>query len=341
MDRDMESRWRKQAKKAVAALLKTGDTAVEYFTRTDLTGEDAGPLVKVWAMPEPQKILRKQRNDGSWKGPLKKTPVYPENHSDLVATFKAFRELVEKYRFDKESEAVEKAAEFLLSFQTSIGDIRGFIGNQYATYYTGYVLSLLTKAGYAHDSRIEEGMQWLLSMRQYDGGWTVPILTYTYDRETGYLLTSSYMEPVEPDRSKPFSHNWTDMVLRAFSVHPVYRKSAEARAAGELMKSRFFQPDVYVSYKAASYWTRFVHWWPNLLTSMESLLLLGFPKDDPDIILALGWFLDNQQPDGLWKLSYDGKSDNPKAEQSIERAWLTLRISRMLNGFLGIRHKDF
>jgi len=138
------------------------------------------------------------------------------------------------------------------------------------------------------------------------------------------------MEPVEPDRTKPFSHNWTDMVLRAFAVHPVYRKSPEARKAGELLKSRFFQPDLYNSYKEARYWTRFVHWWPNLLTSMESLLLLGFSPDDPDIRKGLEWFLENQQEDGLWRCEYGKRSGD---EKPVERAWLTLRICRMLKGF--------
>jgi len=41
----------------------------------------------------------------------------------------------------------------------------GFIGNQYAPYYTARD-ALLIKAGYADDPRIEKAFQWLLSMRQ-------------------------------------------------------------------------------------------------------------------------------------------------------------------------------
>ena len=325
--------WQENLEKVVDALLQSNDRAISFFTRKDLLGESVGPVSQAWELPEPQKILKKQRSDGSWKGPVKKTPVYPENHSDLVATFKAFRILVNDYRFTRDYEGIDMAAEFLFGFQTGEGDIRGFIANQYATYYTGEILSLLIKAGYADDPRVETGMEWLLGMRQYDGGWTVPILTHTFDRETGYRLTSTYMEPVEPDRTKPFSHNWTNMVLRAFAVHPMYRCSEEARKAGELLKSRFFQPDVYNSYKEARYWTRFVHWWPNLLTSMESLLLLGFHSDDPDISKGLEWFLENQQEDGLWIVSSERR---PGTEgKPLERAWLTLRICHMLKGFLG------
>ena len=331
----MNENWQEQMRNAIATLLATKNEAVVYFTRRDLLGKTVGLINEVWELAEPQKILLKQRADGSWAGPVKKTPVYPENHTRLVATFKAFRTLVERYRFSRESVPVEKAAEYLFTFQTREGDIRGFIGNQYATYYTGYVLALLMQAGYVDDPRIERGMKWLLEMQQDDGGWTVPILTHHFDGKTMYRLTSSYEKPIEPDRAQPFSHNCTDMVLRAFAIHSVYRQSGEAQTAGKLLKSRFFQPDVYSSYKAASYWTRFVFWWPNLLTAMESLSLLGFTADDPDIIKGLQWFFENQKKDGLWECSYDGKEGAQSKGYSLERAWISFRICRMLKGCLG------
>jgi hypothetical protein len=326
--------WREQLRHATQALLTTENAAVVYFTRRDLIGEAVGPVDFVWGLPEPRRILRKQRSDGSWPGPSKKTPTYPEDHRCLVATFKEFRTLVERYRFTRDSAPVGRSAEYLFTFQTREGDIRGFIGNQYATYYTGYVLSLLIQAGYVDDARVERGMRWLLAMRQDDGGWTVPILTHHLDGRTMYRLTSSYAEPVEPDRTQPSSHNWTDMVLRAFAAHPVYRRSDEARVAGELLKSRFFQPDVYSSYKAASYWTRFVFWWPNLLTAMESLLSMGFTADDRHIGRGLQWFFENRQEDGLWKCSYDGKDVGETDRVAAERAWISFRICRMLKRFL-------
>ncbi|MDD1725682.1 MAG: hypothetical protein LUQ34_02220 [Euryarchaeota archaeon] len=330
----MQANWRTQLNECIAALLAAKNEAVVYFTRRDLIGEVVGPINLVWELAAPQKILRKQCADGSWTGPVKRTPVYPEDHTRLVTSFKAFRTLVERYRFNREPPPVEKAAEYLFTFQTREGDIRGFIGNQYATYYTGYVLALLMQAGYVNDPRIERSMQWLLKMRQDDGGWTVPILTHHFDGKTTYRLTSSYAEPVEPDRTQPFSHNWTDMVLRAFAAHPDYRQSHEARTAGELLKSRFFQPDVYSSHKAASYWTRFVFWWPNLLTAMESLALFEFTAADPDIKKGLIWFLENQQKDGLWECAYDRRRSIQKSCPLIERLWISLRICRMFKQFL-------
>ena len=205
------------------------------------------------------------------------------------------------------------------------------LANQYATYYTGAILALLIKAGYEDDPRIEKGLRWLLSIRQDDGGWTIPILTHKYDRETAYKLTREYMEPVEPDRAKPFSHNWTDMVLRGFAAHREYCKCQEARKAADLLKSRFFQPDAYTSYKAASYWVRFLFWWPNIITSLDSLSLMGYSKDDPDVRKALNWLAENQLSNGLWRTSYvDGAKNETPNER---RLWLTLTIARIFKRF--------
>jgi hypothetical protein len=313
-------------------LLSCGNTAIEYFTRSDLLCEAVEPLSYVWGLPEVQKTFRKQQSDGSWKHSGAKTVTYPPYHYALVETWKAFRLLVERYEVTEAHEGARRAAEFLFSCQTSAGDIRGMIANQYATYYTGAILAVLIKAGYQDDPRVEKGMAWLLSMRQDDGGWTIPILTHTFDKQTFYDLTSKYAEPVEPDRSKPFSHNWTDMALRAFAVHPKHRNSPQTKKAADLLKTTFFQPDVYSSYQDASYWVRFLFWWPNLVTTLDSLSLMGYSKDDPDIARALCWFVDNQLPNGLWKLNY-APGAKETAKSANEQLWLTLAVAKIFKRF--------
>jgi hypothetical protein len=317
-------------------LLSSGNEAIAYFTKRNLLEQEVAPINTVWHLPEVQKTLRNQRPDGSWKYTGKKTVYYPKHHYPLLQTFKTFRVLVEQYELTKDHHAAKEAAEFLFSCQTKQGDIRGMLANQYATYYTGAILAHLIKAGYEDDVRVEKGFRWLISMRQDDGGWTVPILTHKFNREAVYRLTSEYAEPVEPDRSKPFSHNWTDMVLRAFAAHRKYRKCKEAKKAADLLKSRFFLPDVYTSYKASSYWVRFLFWWPNLVTALDSLSLMGYSRDDSDIRKALNWLFENQLSDGLWNISYvEGKKGICKInEKTRERQlWLTLTISQILKRF--------
>jgi hypothetical protein len=314
----------------VSALLGAGNTSLDYFVRRDLQNSDVGPIDEVWSSSASLRLLRGQRECGSWRGATPKREVYPPNHSDLIETFKRIRLLVERHELTREHPAMVSAAEYLFSFQSEAGDLRGFIGNQYATYYTGYVLSLLIRAGYADDPRVGLGMRWLLSIRQNDGGWTIPILTHRLDRAESNRLTSTDAAPLEPDRAKPFSHNWTDMVLRAFAVHPDYRNSPEARHAAFLLKGRFFLPDSYGSYQHQRYWTRFGFWWPNLLTAMESLTNLGTAASDVDMQRGCEWFVTHQAADGLWHINNDGKPDRDTPLVRERRAWLGLRICRLL-----------
>jgi hypothetical protein len=323
--------WRSQLRiDTIPVLLNSLNKALIYFTQRDLLEENPEPINLVWELPEALKIVRKQRPDGSWEKAGKDKDIFPPYHYSLIETFKRLRLLIDRYQFNKEHPTMAKAADFVFSCQTAEGDIRGFIGNQYATYYTGYVLSLFIKAGYGADPRVEKGMRWLISIRQDDGGWTVPFLTHEYDRKKWLRLTSRYAKPLLPDRTKPFSHMATDMVLRAFAAHTEYRKSKEARVAGVLLKSRFFKPDAYTSYQSPKYWTSFAFWWPNLLTSLETLASLGFTKDDPDIKKALNWFTENQQSDGLWKLESDKEI---KRKDQEERLWVGLRVGRMLKKY--------
>ena len=317
----------------VPYLLKSGPS-VSYFTRRDLLGETVGDLGEVRKLPEAAKLLRGQKWDGSWGKP----GGYPPHHRPMVETFKRLRLLIGRYEFDRMHQQVEAGSEFIFGTQTPEGDFRGMIGDQYATYYTGELTSLLVKAGYGDNGRVDLAFRWLLSMRQDDGGWTIPILTLPpgSGMERTAALTGAPADPVEPDRSKPFSHNWTDMVLRAFAAHPRWRTSPEARHAAALLKSRFFKPDAYGSYRNPNYWVRFVQWWPNLLTSLESLSRLEFKAEDPDIMKALQWFRDNQEPDGSWRTSYfPGNAVSPRLEPT-ERAWVTLRVARMFKSFFGV-----
>lgn len=323
--------WLEQLKfDPVAPLLAAGDAALEYFTRRDLLGEAVPPVKSLWQLREPAKILRKQLPDGSWPRPGEKK--HPAVNYGLIETWRQLRFLVQKFGLTRQHPQVEQAAEFVFSCQSTQGDLRGILADQYATYYTGAILSLLVQAGYADDPRLEQGLQWLLSMRQDDGGWTIPLLTHKLDRVTIYLLTSQHAEPLEPDRSQPFSHHWTGMVLRVFAAHPRYQHSEAAWKAGELLKSRFFQPDSYTSYRSASYWLRFEFpfWWNNLLTALDTLSWIGFTRDDEQIQRGLHWFLDHQEASGLWKDTYakDVVRENRLTQE--RRLWVSLAICRVI-----------
>lgn len=315
----------------IKPLLRKGISAIRYFVERDLLDLEVETIQTLWNLSEPQKILKKQLPDGSWPRTDKKQ--YPAVKHQLFDTWRQVNQLVGKYGFTREHPQLEQAVEFLFSCQTEEGDFRGILANQYATYYTGAILATIIEAGYEDDPRTEKCFQWLLTMRQNDGGWSIPMITHKFDRETQYKLQTEFLPPVEPDRTKPFSHNWTGMVLRAFAAHPIYRHSADAKHAADLLKSRFFKPDAYTSLQGAHYWIRFEYpfWWNNLVSAMDIMVKMGFSIKDPQIEKGINWLIEHQQPDGLWKVNY--YSDTPeKSTRQIEerKLWISLAICRIL-----------
>lgn len=316
-------------------LLSNGNEALEFNTRRDLLDEQVGFTQQFWLLPGLLKILKKQLPDGSWtrSGENK----HPAININLIETFRNFRFLVEQYGVTRKNPEGAKAAEYLFSCQTDEGDFRGILANQYATYYTGAIMALLIQAGYGDDPRIEIAFQWLLSMRQDDRGWSIPLITHKFDRETQYRLTTEYIDPIQPDRSRPFCHNATGMILRAFAVHERYCHSEDAITAAKLLKVRFFKENAYTSYQDAGYWVRFEYpfWWNNLVSALDSISRIGLSREDEQIQQALQWLVEHQEADGLWKVTYVKDREKENAKTREMRYWITLAICRIFRRFYG------
>ncbi len=311
----------------IPALLAAGDSALTYFVRGDLLGEPVGPASVLWELPEPQRLLRKQQADGSWRYPGGNPASTPGSNYAVLETFRSLGILVEMYGFERSHRALQGAAEYLLSCRTAEGDIRGILGNQYMPYYHAAILALLIKAGYADDPRVVAGLEWLLSVRQADGGWIVPLQAVPSDKRTRDIWAGP---AIPPDRTRPFSHLATGMVLAAFAAHPTYCRHPDALAAATLLKGRFFLADKYNDRKAPSYWLKFQYpfWWTNLLTGLDTLARMGFPLDDPDVRRGLDWFIVQQGPDSLWEHGY-GAGQGAQAA----RLWVALAVCRVFRRF--------
>jgi hypothetical protein len=308
-------------------LLDWQDEALTYFVKRDLAGKQRGPIETLWDLPEALRLARAQGEDGAWIYPSKSIDPVTGTNYYLIETYRNLRVLVETYGYNRQNPAIERAAEFLFSYQTEEGDLRGIIGNQYMPYYHGAILELLIKAGYAEDQCVKLGLDWLLSMRQDDGGWIIPAMAVPPKARTSDFWLGP---PLPPDRSLPHAHMATGMVLRAFAFHPRYQHRPEVIAAGEALKSRFFKPDKYNDRKAKSYWLKFKYpfWWSNLLTALDTLWHLGFDKEDADIASGLDWFITQQEEGGLWPTGYGSGS-----KSEANRHWVGLAICRVLKQY--------
>jgi hypothetical protein len=332
--------WIRQLKyNPIKPLRASNNAAISYFVKRDLLSESVSSIEHVWELREPTRIVRKQKSPGYWRSSSPNRQKAPAVNYDLFETFKQFSKLVSMYELDKKHESIYHAAEYIFSCQTPEGDIRGILGNQYASYYTGLIMSLLIRAGYSNDPRIEKGFEWLLSMRQYDGGWVIgsPGGFGKYSKEEHGKLTTHNVETKKDfDKTKPFNHSGTGMVIRAFAVHPRYRKRKEAKTAAILLKSHFFKEDNSSSYKAVDHWMNFKYpfFWTDLVSALDSVSLIGIRKEDTDVQTALNWLRDNQQSSGLWKHTYSKIHKYMENKRTLEtQLWISLAICRIFKRY--------
>lgn len=308
-------------------LVSSLNIALGYCVQRDLLMDaDATPKA-VWELPVVRSYLRRQQPNGSWRYPGGGRPYLrsAENYDQLEA-YRVLGELVEKYAMDKTHPSIERAAEYLFSVQTDEGDFRGIYGTQYTPNYSVGIMELLIKAGYAKDSRIDKGFRWLLSIRQNDGGWAIPLRTKGMNF-TRTVLNST--DVIQPNRDKSFSHLVTGVVLRAFAAHQVYRLYPEAQHAGSLLASRFFKPDIYPDRRTAAYWehTSFPFWFTDAVSALDSLSLLEFAPTQKPIADALDWFVRRQQDDGGFNLKI------VRGKDQDTRLWICFAVCRVFQRF--------
>lgn len=191
----------------IQALLSAGDPAIDYFTRRDLLGEDAGPASQLWMLPVVMKAAAAQRDDGAWGRTYAKRRFRSPTAYDQYETYRVLNRLVSQFGLTREHPAASGAAEYFYTWQTADGDFRGIYAGQYASIYSAAISELLAKAGYVDCHRNARSFEWLLKMRQDDGGWATPLRTVA----AGASFRKAFKSPeaIEPDRSKPF---WKSVV---------------------------------------------------------------------------------------------------------------------------------
>jgi hypothetical protein len=318
--------WREELRvDPMPALISSTNKAIEYFVRRDLLNEKVEPIQTLWELPEVRRILRKQQEDGSWKYPGGgKEHLRSQENYNQIETYRNLGILIEKYGLKNRHPAIERAAEFLFSKQTKKGEFRGIYGNQYSPNYSAAIMELLLKAGHDGDPRIEKAFQWLLSIRQNDGGWAIPL------RTVGAKYADALnAETIKPDLARPSSHLITGVVLRAFAASPKYSKSPEAVTAGKLLASRFFKKDVYPDRNTPEYWERvsFPFWFTDIVSALDSLSVMGFTRNSSHIDNALNWLKNRQKDNGLFELKI------VRGKDKDSRFWICLAICRLFKRF--------
>ncbi|RDE13181.1 MAG: hypothetical protein C4K48_08885 [Candidatus Thorarchaeota archaeon] len=315
----------------LAHLQSVSNPAIQFFVQRDLLDNRDLSVEKLWTLPGAEKVLRRQQPNGSWPDKNKKKHANSPTNYAVLETYRSLRVLVECYGLNKKHPAIQKAAEFLFSTQTSYGDFRGIYGTQFTTNYSGGILEFLVKAGYDSDARIDRAFKWFMSVQQDDGGWLLPVQVAGLSS----LASDDWMQqPTEVafDPTLPSSHMVAGIVIRAFANHPKYRQTPEARKAADFLVSRIFKSDKYTFRQHKSYWTKytFPFWWNDLIGCLDALSLMHYPVDTPGVQGALHHFRTTQLPNGSWRLDLLAAKTIPDIT-----SWFDLMISRIFKRFYG------
>jgi len=303
---------------AIKSLLNTNNEALIAFTKWKLLGEDVN-VKDLWDLPRVKEILKNQQSNGSWTYPNKKAMLHSSTNYNQYQTYKTMAELVEFYGLNKKHAAISKAAEYLFSFQTKKGEFRGIYGNQYSPNYSASITEFLIKAGYNDDIRIKKSLNWLLVMRQDDGGWAIPLRTRKRELEA-----LNERETIELDKTKPFSHLVTGIVLRPFSLITEYQKTV--RDAMLLLAERVFTRDKYPDRIGVEYWTKFTfpYHWTDILSTLDTLTLVGI-YEHPKISEIMHWFETHEQGNGVYDVRVMAG-----AKYKDVKYWITLQYLDVL-----------
>lgn len=315
--------WTQQLKHdpSKSEVASTNDLAIRYAFEKDVIGSTSIKKEDVWNLKELKSILRKQNGSGSWSYKSNKSDTFSKMDYDLYETVIVLARLIEMYGIDISNFAVQRAAEYLLSHQSSQGDIRLIYANQYSPNYSAMVAELLIKAGYSDDQRVIKILDWLIASRQQDGGWALPFRTKGLN-----LQVFSLGETIEADTAKPSSAMVTGVVLRAMAIHSSYRNRKEVIQAAQYVADSMFTADNYPDRKGKEYWTRFGYpfIYTDLVSALDSLSLIGGFENHRNIRKAVKWLKDHQTTDGLFDLR------TTRGNKEKQKMWMTVAIYRII-----------
>lgn len=275
------------------------------------------------------RILKSQKPNGGWcKRRYEGHPRWEKTYY-IVETLKNLFRLYD-YGCSLEEPGIQKAMNFLFSTQSKEGDFRGAYLNEYSPTYHALTLEILCYYGMDGDKKTQKGFRWIIKNRQDDGGWVIPYRTIDQEQlKNRYNFKAQLrLDPVKPDKSRPFSHLVTGMVLRALAASPTWRKSREAKKAGELMLSRFFKEDKYNDRRLPSCWEEIIYpfWATDILSTLDSLSKVGFCLEDERIQRGLEWLMKKQTEQGYWE------AGNKKSSLE-DHLWVTFAVLRVLKKF--------
>jgi len=331
-------------------LLQVSVPPVKYWLLVDTLGKDeSDPLVQrtiaeCMTYPPKVKLLRTQREDGTWPIPKARKAEEDAGPGPPVGwtyiTMLRNLQLLEDCCTTKNEGHISAALEKILSWQKKEGYI---LGPKHDTFplphYNGYAVRNLLIYGMEDDPRVKKLADWLLSIQRHDGGWVIPYLEdVKYLPEYRQMKVNDFMQLVrkgDTPKSDPQGFRdvpsciWTTMmVVRGLARGKEYRRRRELLKGANFFLDRFFKKNPHEAYyHSEKNWThlKYPPYPGNGISALYLLTILGYGPGDERMEKPIRWLLNARHTDGFW-----WQSDRPHAQKD---QWITGFAVDILNRY--------
>ncbi|MFX1302415.1 MAG: nitrogen fixation protein NifH [Promethearchaeota archaeon] len=321
-------------------LLEDDNPSVRYFTLTDIMHQNENSREvreakeKIMIEGVVPKILNKQKPEGYWETP--ENFYIRTKYRGTVWQFIVLAEL----GVSGKDKRIQKTCEFILenSQDKSSGAFAYFRGenggdhNKILPCLTGNMLWGLIRFGYIEDSRIQEGINWIVKYQRFDDGLeNVPDdWPYNVGSKKGEACWGTHT-----------CHMAVVKNLKALSEIPNDKRSDGMRAtinkaAEFLLNHHIYKQSHNLDAIAKQEWTQFgfpLMWKIDALEVLDILTKLGY-KDDR-MQDAINLVISKQDENGHWNLekSFNGRMQANIEYKGKESKWITLFCLRVLKRF--------
>ncbi len=321
-------------------LLEETNPSIRYFTLIELLNQNENSSEvteakeKIMMEGIVPKILNKQKEEGYWE--TAENFYIKTKYKGTVWQIIVLAEL----GADGTDKKIQKSCEFILkNSQDKLSGAFSYYGNgNGGSHYkilpclTGNMLWSLIKFGYLKDSRIQQGINWIVNYQRFDDGLESAPDEWPYNvgskkgeacwgKHTCYMCVIKNLKAlaqIPPIKRTEGIRNVISKAVEYILVHHIYKQSHNLNVV------------------AKQEWTQFgfpLLWKVDALEILDLLTKLGC-KDDR-MQDAIDLVIEKQNENGRWILekTFNGRMQTNIEQKGKESKWLTLKAVKVLKEF--------
>ena len=316
-------------------LLEEENPSIRYFTLTELLDKpNTDPDVKkarraIMSDPVVVKILSRQKDGGYWGKPQ---DFYV--HAKYKGTVWTLL-LLAQLGADGKNDRIKNGCEFILDYSQDRrsggfaihgNGVTGGNHSKVIPCLTGNMLWCLIRFGLLNDSRVRQGLNWIVKYLRFDDGDTRAPNEWPYEK-------------LKPCWDKHTCHMAVVKSLKALAEIPPNKRSKGVnetieKAAEFILAHHIFKRSHNLQQISIPKWLRFGYplmWNDDILEILGILAKLGYR--DKRMERALDKIINKQDNSGRWKLesTFNGRTQVNIEQLGKPSKWITLQALTVLN----------